>query len=98
VIENVVANANHSIAFRLVGTKSPRDAIGARVRLACGDKVQVQEVHGSASYLSWQDLRLHFGVGPRTAKASARITWPSGQIQELTDLALDTCHRIVEPR
>jgi hypothetical protein len=98
VLENVVANANHSIAFKLVGTKSPRDAIGARVRLACGDKVQVQEVHGSASYLSWQDLRLHFGVGARTAQASARITWPSGQVQELTDLALDTCHTIVEPK
>jgi hypothetical protein len=98
VLENVVANANHSIAFKLVGTKSPRDAIGARVRLACGDKLQVQEVHGSASYLSWQDLRLHFGVGARTAKASARITWPSGQVQELTDLALDTCHTIAEPK
>jgi hypothetical protein len=98
LLENVVANANHWIAFELVGTKSPRDAIGARVLLTCGDKKQVAEIRGSTSFLSWKDLRLHFGVGARTDKASATIRWPSGRVQELTGLALDTCHKVVEPK
>jgi len=98
VLENVVANGNHFVALRLVGTKSPRDAIGAHVTLVCGDKKQVRELHGSTSYLSWQDLRLRFGVGARGGPATATIRWPSGRVQELKDLALDVCHRVVEPK
>ena len=97
LLENVVATQNHRVTFRLIGTKSPRDPVGARVTLVCGDKTQLQELHPTASYLSWQDLRMTFGVGARTAKASARIVWPSGRVQELKDLDLDVCHRIVEP-
>jgi enediyne biosynthesis protein E4 len=98
VLEDVRADANHWIAFELKGSKSPRDAIGARVLLTCGDKKQVAEIRGSASFLSWQDLRLHFGVGERKGPASATIRWPSGRVQELKDLALDRCHRIEEPK
>jgi hypothetical protein len=97
VLENVLATRNHRVAFRLIGTKSPRDPIGARVYLTCGDKTQLQELHPTASYFSWQDLRMNFGVGARTAKPSAKIVWPSGRVQELKDLDLDVCHRIVEP-
>jgi len=98
VLENVLVTSNHWIGFQLVGTRSPRDAIGARVVVACGDKKQVQQVTGSSSYFSWQDLRLYFGVGARTDAASAEIRWPSGQVQKLEKLALDTCHVVTEPR
>jgi hypothetical protein len=98
LLECVDDPPNHWIAFELVGTKSPRDAIGARLLLTCDDKRQVAEIRGSTSYLSWQDLRLHFGVGPRKGPASATIRWPSGRVQELKDLALDTCHKVVEPK
>ena len=98
VLENVLATQNHRVTFRLVGTKSPRDPIGARIYLTCGDKTQLQELHPTASYFSWQDLRMTFGVGPRTSKAAAKIVWPSGRVQELKDLDLDVCHRIVEPQ
>ena len=98
VLENVLATQNHWIAFKLIGTRSPRDAIGARVVVACGDKKQVQQVIGSSSYFSWQDLRLFFGVGARTDAASAEIRWPSGQVQKLEKLALDSCHTVTEPR
>jgi hypothetical protein len=97
LLESVRNDANRWIAFELTGSKSPRDAIGARVLLTCGDKKQVAEIRGSASYLSWQDLRLHFGVGTREGPASATIRWPSGRVQELKDLALDRCHKVVEP-
>ena len=98
VLENVLDTSNHWIGFALIGDgkASPRDAIGARVRLACGDKTQVQEIRGSSSYMSWQDLRLHFGLGARTAKANATIRWPSGRVQELKDLALDRYYVVPE--
>jgi hypothetical protein len=98
VLENVLATANHWIGFKLVGTKSPRDAIGARVVLTCGDKRQVQQVTGSSSYFSWQDLRLYFGVGARTDAASATVRWPSGRVETLEKLALDRYHEVVESR
>jgi len=66
--------------------------------VTCGDRKQVQQVTGSSSYFSWQDLRLFFGVGARTDAASAEIRWPSGQVQKLEKLALDSCHTITEPR
>jgi len=66
--------------------------------VTCGDKKQVQQVTGSSSYFSWQDLRLYFGVGARTDAASAEIRWPSGQVQRVEKLVLDTRHGITEPR
>ena len=98
VLENVLATQNHWIAFKLIGTRSPRDAIGARVVVACGDQRQVQQVIGSSSYFSWQDLRLFFGINARTDAASAEIRWPSGQVQKLEKLALDSCHTVTEPQ
>ena len=98
VLENVLETFNHWIGLFLAGDgkKSPRDAIGARVTLACGDKTQVQEVRGSSSYMSWQDLRVHFGVGPRTVKATATIRWPSGRVQVVKELELDRYHLVRE--
>ncbi len=98
VLENVLETKNHWIGFKLVGTRSPRDAIGARVLLTCGDKKQVQQVIGSSSYFSWQDLRLYFGVGARTGPATAEIRWPSGKVQTVEKLALDAYHTVVEEK
>jgi hypothetical protein len=100
VLENTVANANHWIGFALTGTKSPRQPIGATVLLECAGKKQVQMITGSTSYMSWQDLRLFFGVGPQDPSkvtAKATIRWPSGRDQTLENLALDRCHAVVEP-
>ena len=51
--------------MKLIGVKSNRSAIGARVTVRYGDKVQAQEVLSQSSYLSVNDRRLHFGLGPR---------------------------------
>ena len=61
-----VGARNSWIAFQLVGTKSNRDGIGARVKVVSGDLSQVDEVLSGGSYLSQNDLRLHFGFGQRT--------------------------------
>ena len=54
---------NHRVEFRLMGTKSNRAAIGARVTVRAGKLVQIGEVRGGGSYLSQNDLRVHFGLG-----------------------------------
>jgi hypothetical protein len=100
LLENRVANANRWIGLSLTGTRSPRDAIGATVLLECAGRRQIQIVTGTASYLSWNDLRLFFGVGPVDAaktRASATLRWPSGAWQRLPDLQLDRYHAVSEP-
>ena len=62
---------NHRVEFKLIGTKSNRAAIGARVTVQAGKLVQFNEVRGGASYLSQNDLRLHFGLG----KEQSSIRW-----------------------
>jgi hypothetical protein len=68
----------HWITLRLVGTKSNRSAIGARVKLTAGGHAQFGEVRSGGSYLSQSDMRLHFGFGDATSVDSIEITWPSG--------------------
>jgi hypothetical protein len=100
LLENVLSSPNRWIGFALTGTKSPRDAIGATVLLECAGKKQIRPLTATASYLSWNDLRLYFGVGPQDptkVRASATIRWPSGTVQELKDLALDKYHAVTEP-
>ncbi len=64
LLKNMNASGFHRVLFKLVGTKSNRAAIGARVTIRAAGVKQFSEVHGGASYLSQNDLRLHFGLGP----------------------------------
>jgi hypothetical protein len=77
LLRNDVRGGNNWMKVRLTGVKSNRSAIGARVTLRYGGKVQAQEVLGQASFLSVNDRRLHFGLG-REKKASIEVRWPSG--------------------
>ncbi|HEX4769452.1 MAG TPA: CRTAC1 family protein [Bryobacteraceae bacterium] len=79
--------AGHWILLRLVGTRSNRSAIGAKVKLTVNGMVQTDEVRSGGSYLSQSDLRLHFGTGPATAIDRIEITWPTGRRQLLTGIA-----------
>src|SRR5262249_17153566 len=63
LLVNQVKNDNHWIAFRLVGTKSNRDGIGARVTVNAGGRLRVDEVRSGSSYSSNNDMRVHFGLG-----------------------------------
>ncbi len=87
LLRNDAPQGNHWIKVRLEGTKSNRSAIGARVLVRYGDKVQVQEVLSGCSFLSSNDPRLHFGLG-RTTTAEIEIRWPSGLV-ERTHAAAD---------
>jgi hypothetical protein len=81
---NAGGNRNRWISLRLQGTKSNRDAIGARVQLRSGGKTQLREVASGGSYLSSNDARLHFGLGDETLVESIQVRWPSGETDELT--------------
>ncbi len=87
---------NHWIGFELVGTKSNRLALNARVKVTAGDLVQTDEVRSGGSYLSQNDLRLHFGLGPKTHADKVEVFWPSGKVETITDLAADHSYEIKE--
>lgn len=93
---NRSANAGHAALFHLIGTKSNKAAIGARVRVTCGDLVQFDEIRGGASYLSQNDLRLHFGLGAHGTMETVEISWPSGVHETYKNLAADDIYTIVE--
>ena len=80
------SKAGHWISLKLVGKKSNRNAVGARVELTAGGLKQIDEVHAGDSYLSHSDWRLHFGVGTVTTVDEISIRWPSGASQKLTKL------------
>jgi hypothetical protein len=77
LLRNDVSGTNRWIKFRLIGTKSNRSAIGARVIVTYGEHRQGQEVVAQSSFLSVNDKRLHFGLG-KVEKIDAEIRWPSG--------------------
>lgn len=93
---NHTANGNHRVLFKLIGTKSNRSAIGARLGVRAGNLVQLNEVRGGGSYLSQNDLRLHFGLGKAAKMDSVEIHWPSGLVEQFHDVPADNFYTIVE--
>ncbi|MBT4496452.1 MAG: CRTAC1 family protein [Gemmatimonadetes bacterium] len=75
------------LRIRLEGTRSNRSALGARVEVICGPLEQVEEVRSGSSFLSQNDLRLHFGLGSATRADRVRVFWPSGLIEEVENIA-----------
>jgi hypothetical protein len=80
-LHNACSRENHFVNFKLVGTKSNRDGLGARVRLIAGKISQIREIAAGGSYLSQSDLRANFGLGSATAASTVEVTWPSGAHQ-----------------
>ena len=88
--------ANHRVLFRLVGTKSNRAAIGARVTIHAGGITQFDEVRGGSSYLSQNDLRLHFGLGSASKIDLVEVRWPNGKTESFKNVAADKIYAITE--
>src|SRR6202030_4351575 len=86
----------HRVLFKLIGTKSNRAAVGARVTIHAGGVKQFNEVHGGGSYLSQNDLRLHFGLGTAAKMDSVEIRWPNGTTEALQNVSADAIYTIVE--
>ena len=87
---------HHWITLKLVGTTSNRSAIGARVHLVAGDVQQWQEVRGGGSYLSQNDLRVHFGLGDATRIDRVEVRWPNGAEETFTGLEVDRIQTMTE--
>jgi len=93
---NQTESNHHRVSFRLVGTKSNKAAIGARVTVKAGKLVQFSEVRGGGSYISQNDHRLHFGLGSEATLNQVEIQWPSGKSETLRDVPADFVYTIVE--
>jgi enediyne biosynthesis protein E4 len=87
---------SHWTTLKLVGTRSNRSAIGARVTLSAGDATQVQEVRGGGSYFSQNDLRVHFGLGQATHVDRIAVRWPDGNEEQWTGVAIDRIVTLTE--
>jgi len=89
LLRNDGGNANHWLEIFLIGTKSNRDGVGARVKVSAGELVLYDQKKGGMSYQSAQDPRLHFGLGQQASIDSVEIIWPSGITTKLQKLKSD---------
>ena len=96
LLRNDGGSANHWLEVLLIGTKSNRDGIGSVLKLTSGDLVRVDQAKGGTSYMSASDPRIHFGLGKRTKIDSLVITWPSGQVDKLTNVPPDAIIAVKE--
>jgi enediyne biosynthesis protein E4 len=89
-------SGNHRVLFKMIGTKSNKAAIGARVTVKTDKLTQFNEVRGGSSYLSQNDLRLHFGFGQEDRMNDVEVRWPNGNTETLHALPADYLYTIVE--
>lgn len=96
ILRNEGDKGNNWITIELAAAKGSPLAIGARVKVVSGSVTQTEEIRSGGSYLSQNDLRLHFGLG-KAAKADVlEIRWPSGKIETLQNLPANKFHSILE--
>ena len=96
LLRNDGGNANHWVEILLIGTRSNRDGVGARVKVVAGDLTLHDQRKGGMSYQSAHDPRLHFGLGGRTQIDLIEIRWPNGTLTKLTGIAADQILAIQE--
>jgi hypothetical protein len=92
----VTANHNHRVLFKLVGVKSNKMAVGAKVAVTTGKVVQTSEVRAGGSYLSSNDRRLHFGLSSDARMSLVEIRWPMGEKEILKEIPADFIYTITE--
>ena len=96
VLRNPGIPGRHFVSFELAGTRSNRLALGARLKIVAGGMTQTSQILSGGSYLSQNDLRVHFGLGRATKIDIVEIRWPSGQVETLKDLDADKFYGILE--
>jgi len=97
LLKNSKKPGGNWVILKLEGVKSNRSAIGAQVRLTAGGQTQIDEVRSGGSYLSQNDLRLHFGLGSAVNIEVLEIRWPSGIRQTVRNLATGRVITLREP-
>ena len=96
ILRNHGIPGQHWVSFELAGTKSNRLALNARIKLVAGGMTQTSEIHSGGSYLSQNDLRVHFGLGDARKIDSVEIHWPSGKTDTLSNLDADKFYSVLE--
>jgi enediyne biosynthesis protein E4 len=96
VFINETKNSNHRVLFKLAGTKSNRGAVGARITVTTASRSQMEEVKAGSSYLSTNDLRLHFGLGGDAMMEKVEIRWPNGILETVKNVSADAIYTITE--
>ncbi len=88
LLSNTARTSNHWLSLRLIGRASPRNPIGAIVKIRTSQGTRMQQVKGGSSYASTNDSRLNFGLGTDPS-AVIEIAWPSGRVQVVKSVACD---------
>jgi hypothetical protein len=98
LLRNNVGKENHWLGVKLVGTKSNRDAVGARLTYKAGDLTRSRMKTSGGSFLSSHDPRVLLGLGKRSKVDSLDVQWPQpgGSVEHFTDLPVDRYITIVE--
>ncbi len=96
ILHNEGVAGAHWVSFELAGTKSNRLGLGARVTIKAGGMTQTDEVRSGGSYLSQNDLRVHFGLGSANVIASVGVRWPSGTVDTMKNVPADSFYSVLE--
>jgi hypothetical protein len=98
VLRNTGGSAHNAIEVRVVGSRSNRDGLGARVTVVSGGRLQVREIKSGSGYLGQNDLRAHVGLGDATRVERIDVRWPGGQVERLTGVAANQIVTVTEGR
>jgi hypothetical protein len=96
LLVNTASSGNHWVAFKTVGTRSNRDGIGAKITVKAAKRILVDEVRSGSSYISQNDLRVHFGLGFAVKIDAVQVRWPSGLVEHFDNLSIDAIHMLKE--
>lgn len=96
ILRNTGDKTNHWVTLELAAKQGNPLAIGARIKLTTGNIVQTEEIRSGGSYLSQNDLRVHFGLGKAPKIDSIEIRWNSGKVETIKDVEIDKFHAILE--
>ncbi len=96
ILKNEGEKSNHWITLELGAKQGNPLAIGARITLTTGKIVQTEEIRSGGSYISQNDLRVHFGLGQALKADSIQIRWNSGKVETLKDVAADKFYSVLE--
>jgi enediyne biosynthesis protein E4 len=96
LLVNQERSSNHWIAFKTVGTQSNRDGIGAKIRMKAGERILVDEVRSGSSYVSNNDMRVHFGLGAVSKPEWVEVRWPSGLTESFVEVRPDSINTLKE--
>ena len=86
LLHDCASPAGHSLVVQLIGTRSNRSAIGARVTVSVAGRRLIDEVRSGGSFCSQNDLRIHVGLGTRTRADRIDVAWPSGAAEAISGI------------